>query len=124
MKTRIALLVCVLSIASCAVAQGPAVKKDPKELAALSKLEKQRNAAKSQYFKHENATTRQSFVTLNDHLANDTMMAQSLSPREKYTKALRLYRYSLKVDPHDAEASKWVSEIERIYKSMGRPIPK
>lgn len=90
----------------------------------MAKLEKQRDAAKATYLKHKNATTRQKFIALNDQLANDTMNTQTLTPHQKYTKALQLYRYSLKVDPKDGEASKWVTEIERIYKSMGRPIPK
>jgi len=124
MKTRIVLLVCCIAASSLIWAQGPTVKKDPKELRALAKLEKQRNAAETQFMKHHTAANRQKLIALNDQLANDTMMAQSLTPHDKYSKALRLYRYSLKVDPHDAEASKWVTEIERIYTSMGRPIPK
>lgn len=94
------------------------------ELLALAKLEKQRDAAKVVFLKHPSKASKQRFIQLNDKLANDTMMAQSLTPHEKYTKALRLYRYSMKVDPQDSEASKWVHEIESIYKSMGKPIPK
>jgi hypothetical protein len=103
--------------------QNPA--QDKKDAANLAKLGKQRDAAKLSMTKHPgNQKLTHSFVEMNDVYANKTMTAGWLSPHEKYSKALRLYRESLKADPKDPEARKWVDEIESIYKSMGRPIPK
>ena len=51
------------------------------------------------------------------------MTCDALNPHQKYAGALKLYRISLKTDPSDSEAKKWVDEIESIYKSMHRPIP-
>ena len=95
-----------------------------KELASLAKLEKARNAAKADYAKHPKAAgAKAKFTKLNDEYANQLMTTESLTPHQRYPKALSLYRESLKADPHDTEARKWVDEIESIYKSMHKPIP-
>jgi hypothetical protein len=95
-----------------------------KELASLAKLEKARNTAKGDFVKHPKAPgTKAKFIKLNDEFANQMMTTESLTPHQRYPKALSLYRESLKTDPHDAEAKKWVDEIESIYKSMHKPIP-
>ncbi len=110
-------------LVATAMAQTPAQQK--KDAADLAKLGKQRDAAKLAMTKHPgNQKQTHSFVEINDVYANKTMTAAWLTPHEKYSKALKLYRESLKADPHDAEAKKWVDMIESIYKSMGRPIPK
>lgn len=119
----------LLAILSCflfaANIMGQSTAQDKKDAAALTKLGKQRDAAKLTMTKHPgNLNLSHNFVQINDVYANKTMMAGWLSPHEKYSKALHLYRESLKADPHDAEAKKWVDTIESIYKSMGRPIPK
>jgi len=57
-------------------------------------------------------------------LANYVLDAQYLSPKEKYPRSLRLYRAVLKVDPKNKDAKLKRDTIERIYKQMGRPIPK
>lgn len=51
------------------------------------------------------------------------MTADDLAPREKYPKALQLYRRAVKLDPDNATAKAGVDQIESIYRSMGRPIP-
>jgi tetratricopeptide (TPR) repeat protein len=51
------------------------------------------------------------------------MLAPELTPKEKYPKALRLFREVLKLDPDNAQAKKSAETIEAIYKSMGRPVP-
>lgn len=106
------------AICSIAAAQQP----NKKELA---RLQKDRDSAKAAYDKHpKNPQLAQKFVTLNDKLAYSTMFANGESPHQRYSTALKLYRLSLKAAPKDAEAKKWVDEIEMIYKSMHRPIPK
>jgi hypothetical protein len=113
-------VLCTLVLA-CAVFAQDQVKK---EKAALAKVQVQRDNAKKALDKHPgNATLMHSFVGLNDNLANRTMNAEWLTPHDKYAGALRLYRVSLKVDPKDSEARKWVDMIESIYRSMKRPIP-
>ena len=51
------------------------------------------------------------------------MYAPELAPREKYPKALALYRKAAKLDPSNATAKSGIETIEGIYKSMGRPVP-
>jgi hypothetical protein len=51
------------------------------------------------------------------------MYAEDLAPREKYPKALALYRRAATLDPENATAKTGISTIENIYKSMGRPVP-
>jgi hypothetical protein len=51
------------------------------------------------------------------------MYAPTLPPREKYPKALSLYRETVKLDPSNDTARQAIATIEGIYKSMGRPIP-
>jgi tetratricopeptide (TPR) repeat protein len=52
------------------------------------------------------------------------MTSPALTPKEKYPKALALFREALKVDPKNKVALENKNMIEQIYKSMGRPIPK
>lgn len=51
------------------------------------------------------------------------MYKAELPPREKYTKALALYRRALKLDPENETAKDSIQTIEDIYRSMGRPVP-
>jgi len=51
------------------------------------------------------------------------MYSEELAPRDKYPKALALYRRAAKIDPQNATAQKGVEQIESIYKSMNRPVP-
>lgn len=46
-----------------------------------------------------------------------------LTPKEKYPKALDLYRDALALDPSNKEAKENKAMIEAIYKSMGREVP-
>lgn len=56
--------------------------------------------------------------------ANYLMFEAALPAREKYKPALKYYRMVLTVDPKNDEAIKNKNEIERIYESMGMPVPK
>jgi hypothetical protein len=51
------------------------------------------------------------------------MGADEIAPREKYPKALALYRRAVALDPSNTTAQEGISTIEGIYKSMGRPVP-
>jgi hypothetical protein len=121
MRRLAIILAATLSV--CALSQMNAQTK--KDMASLAKLSSQRDAAKVAMAKHKgNAGYMHTFVQLNDQLANRTMTADWLSPHDKYSKALRLYRVSQSTDPGDQESKKWIDQIESIYRSMHRPIPK
>jgi len=51
------------------------------------------------------------------------MLDPALPPREKYPKALAMFRNALKIDPDNALAKDGVNLIEDVYRSMGRPVP-
>jgi len=55
--------------------------------------------------------------------AEKIMLDPALAPREKYPKALGMFRDALEIDPGNALAAKSITLIEDIYKSMGRPVP-
>lgn len=55
--------------------------------------------------------------------AEKIMLDPALAPRDKYPKALAMFRDALKIDPDNALAKKSITLIEDIYKSMGRPVP-
>jgi len=55
---------------------------------------------------------------------NYLMFEANLSPKKKYKPALKHYRRVLELDPNNAEAQRNKSQIEEIYTSMGREIPK
>jgi hypothetical protein len=119
----ISLALCLFVAASLGMAQAPS-KQDKQELAALAKLQKNRDGVKAQFDKHpKDAQLKVKFVKINDVLANATMTCDGLTPHQKYAGALRLFRVSVKVDPTDRDAENWIRQIEGIYKSMHRPIP-
>ena len=55
--------------------------------------------------------------------AQKVMLDPALPPREKYPKALEMFRNALKIDPDNALAKDGVNLIEDVYRSMGRPVP-
>lgn len=63
-------------------------------------------------------------VTATLSLADAVMVSPALPPKEKYPRALRLYREALSYDAKNRKAREGRDLIEGIYKSMGRPIPK
>lgn len=98
---------------------------EKKELAELAKLEKMQQAAKASFSKSpKDAKVRKNYLQLSLTLANNIQASMALGSKDKYPKALRLYREVLKVDPKNKEAKFNKDRIESIYKSMGRPIPK
>ena len=80
--------------------------------------------AKKSLAAHPKSTSaRHEFVVSTDRLATATMTSLVLGPKDKYPKALRLYREALKIDPKNREASSNAKLIEDVYRSMHRPIP-
>lgn len=63
---------------------------------------------------------------IDKHMAagNYLMFEANLSPKKKYKPALKHYRRVLELDPNNAEAQRNKTQIEEIYTSMGRDIPK
>lgn len=122
MKVRSATFL-LIAVASVALTQQPVNEK--KELAELAKLEKMQQAAKAAHLKSpKDAKARKNYLQLSLTLANNIQASMALGSKDKYPKALRLYREVLKVDPKNKEATFNKNRIESIYKSMGRPIPK
>jgi hypothetical protein len=87
----------------------------------LKKLKADYDTAKAAYAK--DPKTKDVYVTATVKYGTATMLADSLTPKEKYPGALKLYREALKLDPKNEEATKNKTMIEDIYKQMGRPIP-
>lgn len=55
--------------------------------------------------------------------AETIMLDPAMAPKDKYPKALGMFRDAVKIDPSNALATKSITLIEDIYRSMGRPIP-
>ena len=121
----VVLIALVSAFALSALAQGPHSADAKKAAKTLAQLGAKSAAAKSALAKHpKDPNLKHSYLAVNDKYAYATMTADGLTPHEKYAGALHIYRQSLRVDPSDADARKWVKMIEDIYTSMHRPIPK
>lgn len=51
------------------------------------------------------------------------MYESPLPPKQKYSTALKMYRFAVKLDPTNKVAKENIATIEGIYQQMGRPIP-
>ncbi len=95
------------------------------EKQALVIAEKKYKAASAAYAKApKDAKAKKGYIEATMSYGNTVLLSQALGPKEKYPKALNLYRAVLKVDPKHAEALGNKKMIEDIYRSMNRPIPK
>jgi hypothetical protein len=122
-RSRAVAFAILLSISGLAMAQKPIDEKT--ELKELARVEKLQVAAKASFLKApKDAKKKKEYVSLTLLLANNTQASMALGSKVKYPKSLRLYREILKVDPANKEAKMNRDQIESIYKSMGRPIPK
>lgn len=65
-------------------------------------------------------------LLLEKHMAagNYLMYQAELNPKKKYGPALKHFKRVLELDPKNQEAMNNRLQIEDIYNSMGRPIPK
>lgn len=91
----------------------------------LAVLEADMAKAKAAFEKASgNEAAKKAYVDAKVKLATETMLDPNLPPREKYPKALKLYREVLEMDPKNEEAKVNSQQIVDIYKSMGRPVPK
>jgi len=123
---RKSLIIPFLLIASLASAQTPAqvseAKKNRQLLTAAESLYTKSKAAFAK--KPKDAKIKKTYVDSTVSFGTITMNSPLLGPKEKYPKALALYREALKTDPKNEIAKANKDMIDQIYKSMGRPIPK
>jgi hypothetical protein len=56
--------------------------------------------------------------------ATAMMLDQSIPPVKRYPEVLKLLRQAKTLDPKNALAVKGIKDIEDVYKTMGKPIPK
>lgn len=119
-KLLFGVAVLALSVGAC-----PQSSKADQEKAALAKLQQAYTKAGAAYVKKpKSSEAKKAYVAATVKLGTATMTSPSLGPKEKYPRALRLYREALKIDPKNKEALDNKKMIEDIYKSMGREIPK
>lgn len=91
----------------------------------LAALEKKHVAAEAAYKKKPtDAKLKKAHLDAATKLADAVLYSPALAPKDKYPKALRLYRGIKNVDAKNVHAKKQIEQIESIYRSMGRPIPK
>lgn len=126
MKTRsLSSLVVLIGLTVCQMGMAQDSAEVKAEKAKLAKIEAAYKSAKVAYNKRPKDTKlKKTFVDSAVALGTATMTSAALTPREKYPKALSLYREALKLDPKNKEATTNKQMIESIYKQMGRPIPK
>ncbi len=121
------LSIVVLAVCAFSAAQkGPMQQGGGKEVskAQLAKLDKEYKAAEAAYKKApKDKKVVKKYADASFALGMGTMVGEGLTPREKYTGALKYLRRSVKADPKNKLAKEQIEMIESIYKSMGRPIP-
>ena len=92
---------------------------------AVTKLEAEATKLAKQYkAKPKDAKLKKSLAEAYYKAGHTAEYSEKLGPRVKYRDALKNYRLALSVDPTHVEAAKEKKQIEDIYKSMGRPVPK
>lgn len=76
-------------------------------------------------FKKSNTDENKSYL-IEKHMAagNYLMYQANLNPKKKYGPALKHFKRVLELDPNNQDAMNNRMQIEDIYNSMGRPIPK
>jgi hypothetical protein len=98
--------------------------KPPADQPSLQELTKAQDKAADALVKApDDPKVKNAFVVATVRLATATMADTGLTPKEKYPRALRLYREALKHDPKNEEALSNKELIEGIYTQMKRPIP-
>jgi tetratricopeptide (TPR) repeat protein len=109
--------------------QGDMTKGDKTDMAGEDSQDKKADElSKAAYdfennFKKDN-NLKKDLITKHMTAGNYLMFEANLSPKKKYKPALKHYRRVLELDPTNAEAQRNKTQIEEIYTSMGREIPK
>ncbi|MEQ1936227.1 MAG: hypothetical protein ABL962_20420 [Fimbriimonadaceae bacterium] len=121
---RVLLALLPLLLVGPAVAQKGAPTNDKEEVKMLSALETKCLNSRKAFFKNsKDAKLKKTYISATFNYAEAVLVSPALAPREKYPKALKLYREVLKTDPKHAKAKAQADNIVKIYKSMGRPVP-
>lgn len=80
--------------------------------------------ARAAYDKTPNDMTKATLVKAYNAFGDYMQYQSPVSPRAgKYHRALMEYKHALALDPHNEKATKEATQIENVYRSMGRPIP-
>ncbi len=66
---------------------------------------------------------KQSLVSAHIKYGHFFLYNDTLSPKVKYSTALKHYRAALKIDPNNKDAQDNANQIIEIYKMMGREVP-
>ena len=88
-----------------------------------SKYITEADEADAKYQKSKSESDKKMCIEMQLKAANYLMFEADLPPREKYKPALTRYRRVIELDPKNEEAIANKTQIEEIYKSMGKPIP-
>ena len=88
-----------------------------------SKYVTEADEADSKYQKSKSESDKQTCIQKQLIAANFLMFEADLPPKEKYKPALIRYRRVIELDPKNEEAIANKTQIEEIYRSMGKPIP-
>jgi tetratricopeptide (TPR) repeat protein len=90
---------------------------------AAMRYSKEADDAEAKYKKSKSDTDKYFCIEKQLAAANYLMFEADMNPKDKYKPALTRYRRVLELDPNNQEAMVNKSQIEDIYKSMGKPIP-
>jgi tetratricopeptide (TPR) repeat protein len=129
LRTSIAALLALVTLGTASAQIGHQVATGEEARAARAKLaqhEAAYNRAKRAFNAdpRRSAARRRALVEATVQFGATTMMSPVLTPQVKYPRALRLFREALRLDPNHAKAREYHDLIVRIYRSMGRPVPK
>ncbi len=120
MKRVVALILALITIVCAFAQQGSGPNK-----AELAKLQKTYATAKAAYTRSpKRAGLKKKYVDATVAYGTGTMTTPALPTKSKYKDALRIYREALKLDPTNKEAKSNSDMMIRIYKQLGRPVPK
>lgn len=98
---------------------------DKQELKMIAGFAAATVKARAAYFKApKDAAKKKAFITAAYKEADAVYVSPALGPKDKYPRALRLYREISRADSAQKKALERIGIIEGIYKSMGRPVPK
>ena len=115
------LLLAITLLPTNSIAKKDPIKEDQKKIKSLKQnyLKTKRDFLKERKSnKKKNTYSRATLL-----YAEGIMRSISLKPKQKYPKALKLYREVLKIDPKNKIARVNRDLIIGIYKEMGRKIP-